>query len=306
MSDYLWDKSGRPDPEVERLEKLLAPIGLQPKHRLKLQARIWVLAAIAACLALAWIVYSRTSPAWQVRTLAGNTTRTSLSAGQLLQTDSTSRARLELDGVGQVEIEPDSRVRVVSIRPDNQRLELNRGTIHAEIWAPPGQFYVNTPSAVTVDLGCAYTLKVDERGVGLVEVTGGWVAFESNGRESFIPAAAACETRPGRGPGVPYYQDASSTLQNAVHRYDADGDSSAVAVILTEARPRDAITLWHLLKRVSPAERGLVYDRLAVLIKVPSGVTREGAIGGNATMLDSLWNSLDLGDTSWWRMWKQK
>jgi hypothetical protein len=34
----------------------------------------------------------------------------------------------------------------------------NRRTIHAYIWAPPGEFVVDTPSAVTVDLGCACTL----------------------------------------------------------------------------------------------------------------------------------------------------
>ena len=306
MSDYLWDKSGAPDPAVERLEKLLSPLGLPPKPRAKISARTWVPVAIAACLALAWMVLNRMTPSWQVQTLAGSTRQTSLARGQLLETDSHSRARLELNGVGQVEIDPDTRVRVVSMRPGNERLELNRGTIHAEIWAPPGQFFVNTPSAVTVDLGCAYTLRVDDRGVGLVEVKVGWVAFESHGRESFIPAAAACETRPGQGPGVPYYQDASAGLQQAVHQYDADGDLAAVAAILAEARQRDAITLWHLLKRVPPAERGPVYDRMAALLAIPTGVTREGVIGGNSAMIESLWNSLDLGDTSWWRMWKSR
>ena len=34
----------------------------------------------------------------------------------------------------------------------------------ARIWAPPRLFYVNTPSAVAEDLGCAYTLEVDDLG----------------------------------------------------------------------------------------------------------------------------------------------
>ena len=137
-----------------------------------------------------------------------------------------------------------------------------------------------------------------------MEVTAGWVAFESNGRESFIPAAAACVTRPRRGPGVPFYQDASIALQSAVRQYDENGDEQSIKTILKEARKRDAITLWHLLRRVPPAERGAVYDRVAAFLTIPSGVTRSGAIDGNAAMLDGLWNSLDLGDTSWWRMWK--
>jgi hypothetical protein len=45
---------------------------------------------------------------------------------------------------------------------------------------------------------------------------------------------------------------------------------------------------------------------MAALIHIPSGVTRDGVIGGNSSMLDGLWDSLDLGDTSWWRMWKSR
>jgi ferric-dicitrate binding protein FerR (iron transport regulator) len=297
MSDYLWDKSGPPDPEIERLEKLLCTLGMQRKSRTILHKRVWIPVAIAACLLLAWIITHRTVPTWQIRTLAGNPAAES---GRTIHTDGKSRARLELSDVGQVELEPDTSLRVLSA----QSLDLTRGTIHAEIWAPPGQFFVNTPSARTVDLGCAYTLKVDDHGIGLVQVTVGWVAFESHGRESFIPAAAACETRPGRGPGVPYYQDASPALLEAVHQFDAGAQS--VPAILREARQRDAITLWHLLRRVPPAERGEVFDRMAALIQIPSTVTREGVVAGDAAMLDNLWNSLDLGDTSWWRMWKSR
>ena len=29
--DYLWDKSGEPDPEIQELEEILAPLRYQPK-----------------------------------------------------------------------------------------------------------------------------------------------------------------------------------------------------------------------------------------------------------------------------------
>ena len=175
--------------------------------------------------------------------------------------------------------------------PEEQRLDLTRGVIHALIWAPPGRFFVNTPSAVTVDLGCAYTLEVDPKGVGLVKVTAGWVAFENQGRESFIPATAECVTRPGKGPGTPYYQDAPMGLRTAVDRFDSDTGLAPIAAILAEARPRDAITLWHLLRRVPAGERGAVYDRLAALITVPAGVSRDGVIEGDPHMIDALWDA---------------
>jgi hypothetical protein len=132
----------------------------------------------------------------------------------------------------------------------------------------------------------------------------GWVAFENDGRESFIPADAACVTRPGNGPGIPYYEDASQAFRDAVNRFDVDADEAAAGEILSQARQRDAITLWHLLRRVPPADRGIVYDRLTQFIKTPADVTRDGVVAANPQMIDSLWNALDLGTTSWWRTWK--
>jgi hypothetical protein len=155
-----------------------------------------------------------------------------------------------------------------------------------------------------VDLGCQYTLEVNAKGEGLVRVSVGWVAFENDGRESFIPADAACVTRPGKGPGIPYYEDASQALRDAVSRFDVDADVASAGVILSQARQRDAITLWHLLRRVPPADRGGVYDRLTQFIKTPTDVTRDGVVAANPQMIDSLWNALDLGTTSWWRIWK--
>ena len=312
--DYLWDKSGPPDREIERLENLLGPLGHRPgkmpawpdptRHRIP-----WILAiaaSVVVILGTAWIARQRTRPAWQVAALQGAPTVKRLAKGQSLSTDAQSRARLVMDDVGEVQVEPNTTLSVMTIRPDEHRLALKQGSIHALIWAPPGRFYVNTPSAETVDLGCEYTLQVDEEGVGLVRVSAGWVAFENEGRESFIPAEAACVTRPGKGPGIPYYEDASKPLIEALQRFDSRGDESAVSVIVAEARMKDAISLWHLLRRVPAPDRGEVYDRLSGLITTPSGVTRKGVLAGDPHMIDSLWDTLDLGKTSWWRMWKSR
>jgi len=38
-------------------------------------------------------------------------------------------------------------------------------------------FVVDTPSASAIDLGCAYTLHVNEDGSGTLRTTLGWVGF---------------------------------------------------------------------------------------------------------------------------------
>ena len=120
-----------------------------------------------------------------------------------------------------------------------------------------------------------------------------------------------CLTRPAQGPGTPYFEDTSETLLNALHSFDFDSLSpetraQALRVILVQARPRDAFTLWHLLFRVNDDERSQVYDRLSSLVRPPAGVTREGTLALNPQMLDAWWNAFDLGDISVWRFWEQK
>jgi hypothetical protein len=315
MNDqYLWDKSGKPDPEIQRLENLLASFAHKPgsmpvwpaPRRSRVPVFLTIAASVLVIAGAAWVVRQRTRPAWQVAIVQGKPAVTRLAKGQSLSTDAESRARLDMNDVGEVQVEPNTRISVMTIKPEEHRLALERGTIHALIWAPPGRFFVNTPSAQTVDLGCEYTLQVDNDGAGLVRVNVGWVAFENDGRESFIPAGAACVTRPGKGPGVPYYEDASRALIDAVHQFDSSAGAGAARVIVREARQRDAISLWHLIRRVPPTERGSVYDRLSELIQAPAGVTRDGVIAGDSKMIDALWDTLDLGNTSWWRMWKSR
>jgi hypothetical protein len=61
--------------------------------------------------------------------------------------------------------------------------------------------------------------------------------------------------------------------------------------MLDQARPRDTLTLWHLLARVNGEDRGRVYDKLAGFAPPPSGVTREGILQGNQQML-ATWRSM--------------
>ncbi len=343
--DYLWDGSGEPDPEVQKLESMLgrfrhdrpAPsfeqiADVRPaKQRGSLFGLRWSyqLGAVAAVLLLAFAAFfllrprpaEKFGPAWDVARLEG-TPRVGwhsigekagpgkLRIGQTLVTDSSSRASITLDETGRVEVDAGSRLRLVANGPGRKRLSLERGTIHATIWGPPGEFVVDTPSAVAVDLGCVYTLHVDDSGSGLLRTTLGWVGFKLNGHESFIPAGAVCATRPKIGPGTPYFEDASESFREALAKFDFAATTpqernALLGVLLVDARKNDALTLWHLLSRVSDADRPGVYDRLAVLAPPPAGVTREGILRLDRQMLDSWWNSLGFGDVSLWRAFER-
>jgi len=233
-----------------------------------------------------------------------------LGIGQMLETDGLSRASLQADDTGKIDVDPSTRLRLLSMASGQKRLALDRGTIHTFIWGPPGQFVVDTPSAVTVDLGCAYTLQVDDTGAGMVRTSLGWVGFKLNGHESFIPAGAACATRPKVGPGTPYFEDASAEFRSALARFDFEDSTPLqrapdLAIVLGQARKDDALTLWHLLARVDEGQRVLVYDRLSQLVPPPATVTKEGIFRLDQPMLDLWWNELGFDDISVWRHWER-
>jgi hypothetical protein len=342
--DYLWDRSGEPDPEIQHLETLLAkfrhdsPTPVFPEivperrwaffpWRLRLFPALATAAvALAAIVAVTSLVHrsrptSTTLAGWNVsdvqgtlrighKTISANQGTSRLGIGQMLETDGQSRASLHADDTGKIEVDSSTRLRLLSMGSGLKRIALDRGTIHTYIWAPPGQFVVDTPSAVTVDLGCAYSLHVDDSGAGMVRTSLGWVGFKLNGHESFIPAGAACATRPKVGPGTPYFEDASTDFLSALARFDFEDTASQqraddVTIVLREARPHDALTLWHLLSRVDDQQRVLVYDRLSRLVPPPAGVTRQGILHLDQPMLDLWWNELGFDDISVWRHWER-
>ncbi|PYQ11798.1 MAG: hypothetical protein DMF80_20480 [Acidobacteria bacterium] len=324
MSDYLWDGSGERDPEVERLERLLSSLrSHRPAPELPAPANqrafggtlpvVVAAAAVALAVAGTWLAARSPAPAWEVTRLAPSAGGDAvagverLRVGQWLETDAFSRARVKVGLIGEVEVEPLTRLRLVDAGARFHRLSLAHGTLHARIWAPPGGFLVDTPSALAVDLGCAYTLQVDESGSGLLRVGSGWVGFEYRGHESFVPEQARCRTRPGVGPGTPYYEDAPPELVRALSEVDFDPGPArpeALARVLGTARRRDALSLWHLLGRLGPLDRAAVYPRMAELVPPPAGVTREGVLAGDRSMLDRWWEALGLGSVDWWRRWK--
>ena len=217
--------------------------------------------------------------------------------GQWLETDGNSRARIAVGSIGNVDIDENTRVRLLATQPTEHRLELVRGKMSARIWAPPRLFFVDTPSAVAADLGCAYTLEVDENGGSLLRVTSGWVALQLKDRESMVPAEAACETQPGIGPGTPYFEDASPVFRDALRKIDFSDDqparSDALSSMLSQSRPRDTLTLWHLLARVNGDDRVRVYEKMAAYSPPPPGVTREGVLQLNQEMLETWRHELE-------------
>ena len=260
----------------------------------------WVPLAAAAAIVL--FLVSRTGrTAWDVTALAGRpligTTRFAASGrlrvGDWLQTDDSSRALIAVGRIGQVEVQPETRLQLVAATAHEHRLALAHGTIAAKVDAVPRLFFVETPAGTAIDLGCAYTLETDSLGKGVLHVTSGEVEFQTGARASRVPLGALMQIRPNVGPGTPYVEDAPAPFLRALVAIDfGNGGARATRNALTLARAQDALSLWHLLQRVDSTLRGAVYDRLASLVPPPPGVSRRGAIALHSRDLEGYWTKI--------------
>jgi predicted anti-sigma-YlaC factor YlaD len=242
----------------------------------------WPLAVAALLLlslgvaALYLRVASRSEGPWVIVSDGGAGTVLRKAAGDTVDTTQNAATRILVGTIGTVDVEPGSRVILGQASATTYQLSLERGTINADINAPPRMFIVDTPANTVVDLGCAYTVTVSLDGATELRMTSGWASLESHGAETLVPAGAMSRTAKGRRPGMPYFEDASPVFRRATDAFDAgDASPQTVQMMLNNARVRDTLTLWHLLSRVEASQRPSVFDRLQELVPLPAGVSRD-------------------------------
>ncbi len=231
---------------------------------------------------------------WDIKTLSGIPKtdnqifgeKGNFAVGETLETDGNSSALVQVANIGRVEIKPNSKVQLIKTEETEHRLSLEKGKLEAFIIAPPRLFIVDTPSAAAVDLGCAYTLEVDENGDSKLHVTSGFVALERDGQESIVPVGAMAITKKGIGIGTPFAENASKEFREKLYKFDFEnGGEKSLEILLKNPNIKTSITLWHLLSRVSENDREEVFNKLNSVVKIPKEATKEGILNLDKEML---------------------
>lgn len=291
MNDYLWDKSGEPDAEVERLEKLLAvyrqeralvffephPLAEEPsairvgqpalrrvQPRWSWRRRVAGFATaivVGFAILVALLKAGRGDVDWQAKRSAGDprvnakviSGAEALNVGSVINTDAKSEIELTAGGHGRIRVLPGSEVRLVQSTARHQRLELQHGAIEARLFAPPFMFSFDTPSGTAYDIGCAFRLSVDEQRRGMLEVLSGWVQFEVGHEQSLAPAGTGVEIEPGFSPGTPVYKDATTDFREAVHHLDFGDAGERTAALKVALQQARAKDVYTLLRLMRTA-----------------------------------------------------
>jgi ferric-dicitrate binding protein FerR (iron transport regulator) len=303
--DYLWDRSGPADPEVARLEELLAPLRHDPSatpldevrlaRTKRSRARTIMLvsfatAAVAALIAVwQWPRGDDDQPVASACasgdgfqfTARGGTVACGgaavaggvLPVGGTLDTG-TSEADLAIADIGRAQLGANTRVRLDRTSAQRHQLFLERGHLHARVSAPPRLFAVATPSADVTDLGCEYTLDIDPTGAGSIRVQSGRVELQTaTGTVVEVPAGMRAHLLAGRRPSAPFVEGASAQLVAALEAYE-HGAADGLDRVLAAASRSDALTIATLgTKLVAVGDKRKVFERLAQLATIPQHLT---------------------------------
>lgn len=288
--DYLWDRTGTPDPELKRLEELLAPLRHDaPLDELRVQrarrrvpwlAIVGVACAAAAVLVLINVRTTRVTHACRgsagfafsgqggdVSCNGAHVASGVLPVGGQLDTG-TNSASLTIANIGVADLGTHTRVRLERTDAQRHQLALDRGHMHAKVNAPPRLFAVSTPATSVVDLGCEYTIDIDDTGAGEISVRIGSVELAAPGGGLVVaPAGSRTTLLAGKRPGLPVGHSANPAVRAAVAAYE-HGDLTAIDALLAAAEDKDAITLIALAA-VDDAHRATVLARLVELSPPP-------------------------------------
>lgn len=303
--------SARWSGDLPPLSKLEGRSGPRPLHFTLIG--VAVLAATAAAVAVMfnslWLQPGDRAPTvgYRLELLAGalqvdgrsTGPETALGLGERIQIGPAGRAVLHIGGLGNLTLEAGTELAILDphaadtraserwAAPVESLLSLERGAFEAVIYGSPGAFQVLTPAGLSVDLGCVYRAEVEADGSTKLAVLTGRVAFEGAGRRVTVPTGAAIHARPGERPSTPLFDDADPEFAALVARLDRGEDLPVdeVARLVAAARPRDGLTLVHLLGEPSAGPR--LYEHLSAERSPPSGVTREGCLAGDPDMLEA-------------------
>jgi hypothetical protein len=203
----------------------------------------------------------------------------SMKIGEWLETDSVSKAVINVSNIGTVKLGPKSKVKLIKSATGDYRIKLEYGTIDANINAEPRNFFVETKSVTAVDLGCEYTMTSEENGDGVVYVKSGRVSLESPSRETLVPAGQFCLTKEGIGPGTPYRADASEEFKRALISFDFQKcESECVNKVIQSAGKQDVITLVNMIPRVDSLKKIVIINKLDKYGKAQMKIHKDSVI----------------------------
>lgn len=188
-----------------------------------------------------------------------------VNVGDWIQTDSISSVVLKIANVGDVSIEPNTKVRFIQSDDNVSRIEVMYGTVNTST-SQADKFILQSSNMKVQDKGGSYSFKVDDKGNGVIYVNNGIANIESGDKSAVVTDGKFCYYKPEYGVGIPFRKDSKPEFQNALYNYDFNnGGVNSVYYAIANAMPEDYSSLLNLIPRVDDKTKYLVYNKLGKL-----------------------------------------
>lgn len=221
---------------------------------------------------------------WKITDLQGNVTINGkpasqvdeLSIGDWIETDELSSATINIPDIGNITLEPGTKIRLVQSDDDKKKIELQYGTINSDTRTSTSNLYINADKTTAIDNGSMFSFAVDKNGEGMIFVKDGSVKVKSDKRDAIIPQGQFCFVMTGMGPGTPFNKDASKELRKALMVYDFyNGGAEALSHVYRVAGVHDAVTLVNLLPHASGNDQVAVWNKISNYYSPPGNIKRD-------------------------------
>ncbi len=332
--DALWDPAAGGHGAVDAIESRLRPLRVDPvltpldaarlgprapsasdiaaPPRRRVRPFVWavaaglLLAAGAAGLVLRQLSWADGRP-WPILATDGGAVPSApddaLRVGRPLTTPAAAGAMVRVARIGAMQVHPSSDLSLRTTGNGRHRLELRRGGLDVQVWAPPGTFAVATPAGEVVDAGCAFVLEVAD-GLTTVRVTSGWVQLRNGHGESLVPQGASSEMAEGRAPRVAVFDDGDEAFRAGVRAFESG--ATADLRFVERARARDVYTLLMLMPEATPEARLRLATRAAALSPPPPTASIAAVVAGDTAALWRWQEGLGLPPPkAWWLKWRE-
>ena len=167
-----------------------------------------------------------------------------LKPGNWLNTEEDSKSRIKLGILGEIEVEPSTKIKLLKDNNSGNYFYLQSGEIKASVWGAPRRLFIDSPSGEVIDFGSTFKYKVSSDNSSILKVESGWAALHFNDHFVIVPAGNECITN--FEIGIPFNVNSSKEFKQKLNDFE-NGKTITIAEVISKAAKNDLISLWYLL-----------------------------------------------------------
>ncbi len=269
----------RKEAEAKKTENKKSKLLKGPKFNKKIVLRVALPIVILVFLAY----FFTSTETWKAYSSSGNpllnnvafTSFVDINPGDLINTDNISTVIVEIPDVGTIKLLNGTSFKRLK---KNNSCELLYGSVSIKAKGIKRNLNVVIPEAIVENFNSTakYSIRTDTRGNTDIELEAGWLRIISGNNQIIFPGHFFLKILRGSGASIPYYSGSVFELIALLEEYLFGGRrGTTLNRILASSTEKENITLWNLLKRVTPEHRNAVYDKLYELIPHPASIEKK-------------------------------